>query len=663
MQLSLIEVRSPHPHPLQLPPAIAAAQPTQPKELIPFEFQSKMISEVYEHIKSNIRRILIVATTGSGKTALSAFIFRDATIRARKPIRCVFLVDLNCLVGQAVKEFEGLGIECATLQGSRSRSKRAQKEISERSVIVASIQTLASWMKTRTLEEILGNVGLFVFDECHQTSFSKVAIALQESYTIGTVFLGLTATPKTESRKRYLGKHFDVKVIAPPNTELIRLGRIVPGRNFTPSGVIDAEKLHIDKKTGDFNESEMAGQLQSKAALRTVVKKWKEQGEGRATAAYCPRVDTAKELAATFIEEGVTAEWRDGGTPIGRDGKAEHEAGIKTRSAIDYRLTIGLTKVVCSVGTDCKGWNLKSLGCVLMVRATRIWSLFCQIVGRGSRTCDWVYWANDGQGGKKENYILIDFGGNLDRFGVSPNAIGQDPESDYDISENVRKFTESEPMTKKCPNCDALVSIRVRVCTECGAEFPVEEVEEKVEQGEFDIELSEWFDEHAIGQVGYLRERLRSRYRLNQHPDTAVREFKSQYGFIPPRDWHYCAVFGVNPKKLDRANYYEYLKTHAPHEFWVQSQMGLEFGSGEGKTKGKRVVKPTVIVSTNWWETLEVRRDCDRAVAKRSYRDLARQWHPDLGGDRALSESAMKSLNSAWESAIAWFEVKECTLK
>jgi superfamily II DNA or RNA helicase len=652
-QLSLIEARSPHPHPLQLPPAIAT--PSQPKEITPFEFQSRMISEVYGHIKSNIRRILIVAPTGSGKTLLASLIFRDATIRARKPIRCVFLVDLNCLISQAVKEFEALGIRCATLQGSKSRSRRAQKEISERSVIVASIQTLTSWMKTRTLKEILGEVGLFVFDEAHTTAHSKVAIALQEVYTIGTVFLGLTATPKTENRKRYLGKYFDVKVIAPPNPELIRLGRIVPGRNFTPSGVIDSEKLHINKTTGDFDESEMAGQLQSKAALRTVVKKWKEQAENRSTAAYCPRVDTAKELAATFNEEGVTAEWRDGGTPIGKDGKAEHEAGIKTRCAIDYRLTIGLTKVVCSVGTDTKGWNNSGLGCVLMVRATRIWSLFCQIVGRGSRTCDWVYWANEGRGGKKENYILIDFGGNLNRFGVSPNAIGCDPESDYDITENVRRFTESEPMLKSCPNCEAQVPIRVMICPECGQEFVKDEKEEPSEQIEFDIELSEWFDEHAIGQVGFLRERLRSGFRLNKHPDIAVKEFKKEYGFIPPRDWHHRAIFGLNPKKHDRASYYEYLQGFAPHEFWIHAHMGLEFGDGKDKPRKGKPRSATKL----WWEVLGVNKGCDRVSAKRAYLELAKEWHPDKGGDRALSESAMKSLNSAWEKAAKWFEVKE----
>jgi superfamily II DNA or RNA helicase len=359
---------------LRLPGTI---EPQKPKELIPFPFQAEMLKELYRHIKANEKRILMIAPTGAGKTALASWVLKDATIKARKPIRCVFLVDLNCLIDQTVAELEGLGVPCVVLQGARSRSKKAQKAIANSRVIVASVQTITARMEKQSLREILGDVGLFFEDECHSTSQSKLADAIREVYTTGTIVVGLTATPWLPGSKKWLGQKYDVKVIAPPVSELIRMGRVVPAQTFSVDGVLDVEHLDTDPKTGDFSDFQMASQVGKKANLDLIVSEWIRLGEGRSTVAYCPKVESARLLAEAFNAVDIPAEWQSGNTPLGVDGRAEHEAGILTRAAQNYRLDVGITKIVCSVGTQVKGWNLKSLGCVMVIRATNVASLFC----------------------------------------------------------------------------------------------------------------------------------------------------------------------------------------------------------------------------------------------------------------------------------------------
>lgn len=644
-----------------------------PKELVPFPFQAKMVKETYDHIKANEKWILEIAPPGAGKTFLASIIMRDATIKARKPIRCVFMVDLNCLIPQAVKELNGLGVECAVLQGSKSRSKKAQAALGNARVIVASIQTLTARMKRgQTIRELLGDVGLFFEDECHTTSQSKVADAIREEYTTGTIIIGLTATPWLPGSKKWLGQKYNVKVVAPSNSELIQMGRIVPAQTFSVDGVLDVEHLDIDSKTGDFSDFQMGQQIGNKASLKLIVSEWRRLGDNRSTVAYCPKVEAAQLLAAEFNTEGIPAEWQSGDTPLGVDGKAEHEEGTLTRAAQNYRLDVGITKIVCSVGTMTKGWNLKSLGCVMMIRATNVASLFFQISGRGSRTCESAYWAIDewgNPGGKKHNYILLDFGSNLSRFApLSPNTLGEVPDRDYDISQPRQRKQNEEDNVKYCPECDQghdrPLRQFVRVCPNCDHEFG----EKEDEQGalELDFELKEWFDQTSAYQASWIRNKRRACFNQNLSPDSAAEDFHKKFGFIPPQSWQQRSI--LNDRVLARpvtdddiAEFIDYLVQHQPEnvaraKIWFSHHWFLEFGEAyDPKRYKKRRVpnsKKRSTVESGWWTIFGLEKRCSIAQLKSAYRRLSREFHPDLIG--ASGEEKMKEINDAYDRGKAF---------
>jgi superfamily II DNA or RNA helicase len=598
-------------------------------------------------------------------TFLATLVMKDATVKARKPIRCVFLVDLNCLIGQTVSELESFGVSCAVLQGSRSTSKKAKAKIDNSRVIVASLQTITARMKRKPLRDILGDVGLFFEDECHTTSQSRLADALREEYKIGTVFVGLTATPWLPGTKKWLGQKYDAKVVAPSVSELIRMGRVVPAQTFSIDGILDVQHLDIDAATGDFSGEQQANQIGQKATLEQIVSEWQRLGQGRSTVAYCPKVQSAKELAEEFNANGIVAEYQCGETDLGVNGKAEHEAGIHTRAAQDYRLHVGVTKVVCSVGTQTKGWNLKSLGCVMMVRATNSPSLFVQCSGRGSRTCDSVYWAPDvwgNPGGKKDNYILLDFGGNLSRFaprGISPNTLGENPDRDYDISEPRQRKVEIE--YKYCSECDEKKERKllqfVKICPNCGHEFGSKD---KDQIGlELDIELKEWFDEKSAYQAAFARAKRRACFNQNLSPDWASEEFYKKFGFIAPASWQLHAV--INDRVLgravtddDRAEFLEYLLDHQPdskhQKLWLIHHFFLEFGEHYNPKvhKPRKKSKADLTAEKGWWTVLDLpNKRCNLKQLKGAYRKLAKQWHLDTADDDTLEK--MKQINAAYE--------------
>lgn len=587
-----------------------------PGGLIPFPFQRRMVEEFLQAIRSGDRHIIMCAGTGAGKTFMSAMIIHYLV--QSESLRCVFLVDLNCLIDQAIAEFRQLGIKAVPYQGSSSRSSHSRLQLQFANVIVASVQTLESRRKKQNLREILGDVGLVVADECHTTAFSKAYEALRETYNLGTVFLGLSATIKTQSLgDRYLGRLFHKIIRSPSMEEMIKLGRCVPARMFSPSGILNPATLHIDERTADYDLGEQQEQI--KAKYPDIVRSWIEYGEGRSTTAYCPTIESAQGLVDEFLKQGIRAELQTGSTPMGVHGPKEHVEGVVTRASQNYRLDTGITKVVCSVGTQVKGWNLKSLGCIMLVRSTKSLSLFLQIVGRGGRACKNPYWSDS----EKLNYLLLDFGGNLERFHpISPNDFGS-RDGDYDIEERspARETTKERSLNEK----------------------PAQD-EPEDDQEEEGLELYEWFDKTAVKQIAFLRKLKKQAFEQGTSPETAEKAYLKEYGFLPFREWHLGAVFGPFPTKKNRVDYLEYLKKFAPHDYWLQTRMNLEFGNG--KTTSSRTIKE----KAPWHRTLGVSPKTTLAIAHRAYQKLAKRWHPDLNKSPE-AKAAMQVLNKAWEEA------------
>jgi Type III restriction enzyme, res subunit len=486
--------------------------------------------------------------------------------------RVCFLVDLDTLVGQAVEEFASFGINAGILQKAK-RPKPHQK------IFVASIQTIGAKLKKEDIYDLLGDVRVFILDEAHDNCYRDAYEQIRAAYKGKSKFLGLTATPWRLSNKQSLSEKYQVTVNAPPTLELIKLGRIVPCRAFAIDGVIDVTSIDTDQM-GEFASLQIEAQAIKKTSLDHCVNEWKRLGENRPTAAYCPSVKTAKSLCEAFASAGIPAEWQSGEMPTGKDGFLENTQGKATRKAQDYRLSTGITKVVCSVGTQKKGWNLPSLGCVIYYSATMSKAAFYQACGRGARTCKEVYWNSF----PKADYVLLDFGGNLSRFGINPNNLGSDP-MHYDISPKRTSSGEGFDNSKTCPNCKAICTVFTQICPECQHVFSQEKeyMESELPQ------LGHWFDETEKANYQSYRRLLRKAYEDDLQPESAAEEMLDETGCIPQPVYALHAVLGVNPTAESVAQYLEYLERHCGKDtIHFRAAYALEFGKSFHQEKRKK---------------------------------------------------------------------------
>lgn len=580
------------------------AIPHVKQEIKPFPFQLDMIQKVKLHIEDGQSRILMIAPCGAGKTMMASLLAKDEIAKGGK---ILFLVDLNCLVSQALRSLASFGLFPEKYQGRHKPSPKAD-------CIVASIQSLSTGLKKnpQKVHDLLGNVTLIFADEAHDLAYRTGYTSLMELYP-GAVKVGLTATPYRLSSKEYLGQHFDQVVAAPPPSEMIRMGRIVPGIPYSITGVFDLDALEDGRYNFDYQESLQTKQATTSKALELTVTEWQRLGEDRPTVAYCASVDHAKALSQKFNEMGIPSDWQCGETLM--DVRRSQDAGLQS----------GRLKVICSIFTQTKGWDLPCVGCVIFCRATKSKALFMQCAGRACRS----------QHGK-ENYLLMDFGGNLDRFRIDLNG----DTMDINIEPKKSKNKGMSPY-KTCPNCGMEVLIFSKVC-ECGHLFMSESSKE--DDAFHDKKLKEYYSEYDLKLALEFRELKRKLFKMGINPDIALISFSKKYNYTPPKKWHYKAI------RTNSQAYKKYLESFGMGEEWVKTHCDVNYSG----------VYPEPAKLEGWRKFFDLGFDATFKDLKAAYHKAAKIYHPDVCPDLEEAENMMKSINLAFEDGCKEFDGFQC---
>lgn len=568
------------------------------------DYQKAMIGAIYGCIKAGKKKLVGIAVMGAGKTITAAWMMRDCTARGKK---AVFLVHLQVLIPQTVETLRRLGVWATVLQGNHQYDPNA-------TAIVASVQTINSRLKKQTPHELLGdNIGLICLDEAHVTAFDKCWPLLTEAYP-DAVFLGLTATPWRLSRKEWLGQKFDEAIVALQPPDVIAAGGAVPCRGYTVGGVLDLDV--VGTTAGDYSEGDMAKQATRPEAMAHVVDQYQKIAGTEKFMLVGSTVEQALAQAEVFNAAGIPCETITGETPA------------EERQAIFQRVRDGETIGISSVGCLTAGFDLPCLTTILYVRATKSKALFQQVAGRGSRPFP-----------GKTHYKLLDFGGNLPRFG-NPMAY-----QDYSIAEDPRPPKEAP--TKECPECNAVVLAFARVCPECGYMFPAKEEEE--EPTLLYEDLGEYLDKYDRKKVKFLRLARKKAWEKRLNPDLPYEQFHSEFHHNPPADWSMNACLGKRYSRVRAGQFLEWLRQHQkPGKFadrWLSHHLALEFGTD----------MPQVEM---WWSVLGVepsatKQECIEAYQAR-YQAAVGLYSPDMLETYAVELNAALSLSqkSYWFQAV-----------
>ena len=556
-----------------------------------WDYQEKMVRDIYHAIRGGSKRILAVAVMGAGKTVLSSHIMSDVVSRGK---RVIFLIHLECLAEQTAKTLWRYGIAATILGGGRDYDPSAP-------VIVASLHTIKSRLKKQAFEQILGkNVGLFISDEAHVTGWDEGFNEIDEYYP-DTPLIGLTATPWRLSKKQWLGQKFDSLVVGPQPPDIVKQGKAVPCRWFAVGGVLDLDTLTVSR--GEYTDSSIAQQALRPEALKHTFNEWKRLAGDRPTMMVGTTVNQAQKTADYFNSRGVISEVIIGSTPADE------------RKAIYQRVEQGKTQCIMSVGCLSAGFDLPIISCVLYIRATKSKALFHQTAGRGSR-------AYKG----KTDFILIDFGDNK-KHG---NPMGV---QDYSIAEPPPR--EPMEMSKECPQCESIVSLFAQVCPECGFIFSSDDG--KPEKDIVLEKLSEQFDKQQRTQLKQIRAWRKHAFENDLNPSLPIEKYIKEYGSSPPVDWTLWACLGrKNASMKRRYAYLEWVQKHCKNERyrngWVAYHLALEFGQD----------KTTIEQLPWWWSILGVPHNASKEEVVKAYQSAIKTAH---------TEEDFHSLNEALAGA------------
>lgn len=380
---------------------------------------------------------IIVAPTGSGKSLIIAHLIKDAM--SYPGTRVLMLTHVKELIQQNADELLGLCPELKDDIGFYSASLK--KKVLRKPITFAGIQSIH-----KRAYDIVPAPDLVIVDEAHLipktdgTRYNKFLADLR-TCNPGVKVVGLTATPyRLDSGWLHEGENaiFDGIAYDIPVADLMEQGFLAPV--ISKSGVKTIDLSNVGKRGGEYIESELAKAASDpELVTETVAEIVRYGAERKAWLVFACGVNHAELLRAEFKTHGIEADVVTGADSMGdRADKIE-------------RFRRGESKCLINVNVLTTGFNVPHVDLVAMVRATESTGLYIQIVGRGTRIAP-----------GKENCLVLDYGDNVMRHGfidkIKPKIKG--------------KSQDGEAPVKKCPECLTVNHAAVRLCIECGFQFP-----------------------------------------------------------------------------------------------------------------------------------------------------------------------------------------------
>ena len=415
----------------------------------PRPYQARAIENLGEDL-AQYRAVLAVSPTGSGKTVIAAMLIGSEP----RWKRVLWIAHRYELVDQAYRTLKSLGLDVGIVMAQEEALRGSDRVNESARVQVASVQTIAA-------RGVPDGVDLIVFDEAHRVmadSYQAIAATCD-----GSDVLGLTATPCRMDGKG-LGEFFAfMRIIAQPS-DLQADGHLAKPRTFSaPPDVLEALENGLKgarSSMGDYSPKSMSKAVDRKALIGKVVDEAMRLAPDVPKVVFACSVKHSIRLAEEFARKGVSSRHLDGKTPA------------DVRELILAGLESGSVEVVCNVDVLSEGWDLPSLGAVVVARPTKSKARFLQIVGRVQRAHG------------KDRPLVIDHGANVQRLDLLP---GEDIA--WELKYGVPGESDTVHRLRVCEECGAAMERGENVC-ECGAEredsrTPAqerEEVEAKLEE-------------------------------------------------------------------------------------------------------------------------------------------------------------------------------------
>lgn len=334
-------------------------------ELRPYQQEAK--DAIFEQWKAGNKKTLLVLPTGCGKTIVFAKVTEECVRQGKRVLILAHRGELLEQASDKIKKATGLG--CAVEKAEESSLNSWYR------VTVGSVQTL---MRDKRLAQFTpDHFDTIIVDEAHHCISDSYQKVLQ--YFSEADVLGVTATPD-RGDMRNLGSYFESLAYEYTLPKAIKSGYLTPIKALTLPLKIDMSG--VGTQAGDYKASDLDTALDP--YLWQIADEMAEHCKDRKTVVFLPLVKTSQKFRDILNERGFRA--------------AEVNGSSEDRAEILADFDAGKYNVLCNSMLLTEGWDCPAVDCVVILRPTKVRSLYCQMVGRGTRLAP-----------GKDHLLLLDF--------------------------------------------------------------------------------------------------------------------------------------------------------------------------------------------------------------------------------------------------------------
>lgn len=360
-------------------------------------YQEEARQAVEQEWRQGNSKTLLVLPTGCGKTIVFAKIVEDCV---REGERVLILAHRGELLDQAADKIgQATGLKCAVEKAEESCLSSWYR------VAVGSVQTL---MREKRLRQFSPRYfDTIIIDEAHHCISDSYQRVLQ--HFGAAKVLGVTATPDRGDMKN-LGQVFDGLAYEYTLPKAIREGYLSPIKALTVPLRMDLSGVGV--QAGDFKVSDLGTALDP--YLYQIADEMRKYCMQRKTVVFLPLVKTSQKFRDILQQKGFRA--------------AEVNGESTDRAQVLMDFDAGKYNVLCNSMLLTEGWDCPSVDCIIVLRPTKVRSLYSQMVGRGTRLSP-----------GKDHLLLLDFLWHTERHELChpANLVCENEEIAQKMTENI----------------------------------------------------------------------------------------------------------------------------------------------------------------------------------------------------------------------------------
>lgn len=368
-------------------------------ELRPYQQEAK--EAIFRSWDEGIQKTLLVLPTGCGKTIVFAKVAEECV---RQGDRVLILAHRGELLEQAADKIgKSTGLGCATEKAEETCLGSWFR------ITVGSVQSLMRESRLNRFDDDYFNT--IIIDEAHHCISDSYQRVLNHFHDAKV--LGVTATPDRGDMKN-LGSVFENLSYEYTLPKAIKEGYLSPIKAVTIPLQVDLTGVGV--QSGDFKAGDLGTALDP--YLEQIAEEMKKYCADKKTVVFLPLVKTSQKFRDLLNAKGFRA--------------AEVNGESKDRAEILEDFDRDKYNVLCNSMLLTEGWDCPSVDCIVVLRPTKVRSLYCQMVGRGTRLSPET---------GKDHLLLLDFLWHTERHELCHPAhlICESEEVAQKMTENLEK--------------------------------------------------------------------------------------------------------------------------------------------------------------------------------------------------------------------------------